>query len=145
TPVATPAARVYDVELGSTPGQAVLVADDNPEFSCKTPCRLSLKPGRHTLKAALPGYREALKIIQVPPDLDVQIPMQALFGRVFAESTPPGATVVVDGSPIPGVTPTSFTLPPGPHKIEIRNATHASQSTIEVRDGAIHRLSATLE
>jgi hypothetical protein len=144
-PSVAPTPHGYEVELSSTPSQAMLVADNDEELTCRAPCKLALKPGRHTLKAVLPGNRDALKIIQVPPDLEVHIAMQAMAGRVFAESAPEGATIVVDGNPIPEKTPANFTLPAGTHNLEIRLGGRVSRSTLEVKDGAIHRISATLE
>lgn len=40
-------------------------------------------------------------------------------GEVTVVTTPPGATISIDGTPQPGETPTTVKLPPGPHKITL--------------------------
>jgi PEGA domain len=42
-----------------------------------------------------------------------------LVGEISVATTPPGATVSIDGTPQPGETPTSVKLPPGPHKLTL--------------------------
>jgi hypothetical protein len=43
----------------------------------------------------------------------------SLVGEVSIVTTPPGATVSIDGAPQPGETPTSVKLPPGAHKLSL--------------------------
>jgi hypothetical protein len=45
--------------------------------------------------------------------------IKALPGKVHIDSTPPGATVAVDGKPLPSPTPTDADLTPGPHTLKL--------------------------
>lgn len=45
--------------------------------------------------------------------------IKASPGKVHIESTPPGATIVIDGKPLPAPTPTDVELAPGSHTIKL--------------------------
>ena len=53
------------VMVVTQPGEAVIIFDDNPSLTCKTPCQFPLAPGRHTMKITRAGYRDLLKIFTV--------------------------------------------------------------------------------
>jgi PEGA domain-containing protein len=64
---------------------------------------------------------------------------QALRGRTSAltvTTSPPGASVLVDGKPAPGATPLSTELRPGPHAIAVRRQGYAEETrSVEARFG----------
>lgn len=64
---------------------------------------------------------------------------RALRGRpswLTVTTTPPGATVTVDGQPVGGPTPTSLELRPGVHTVAVRRAGSVPASrTVEARFG----------
>jgi opacity protein-like surface antigen len=65
--------------------------------------------------------------------------LEALRARpstVSVASSPPGARIVVDGRPIAGLTPTSFSVPPGSHTLEVSRTGYPSDTrSIEAKYG----------
>jgi len=53
--------------------------------------------------------------------------IRAMPGRVHVDSTPPGASVVVDDKPANGVTPMDIDLPSGSHKLTVSAQGHIAQ------------------
>jgi len=59
----------------------------------------------------------------------------AEVGQVSLSSTPAGASVTIDGKSV-GVTPLTYTLPPGPHAISISLAAHGDAArTVTIQRG----------
>ncbi len=59
-----------------------LVVDGDEAKSCNTPCAIHLPAGRHTLTAALGGYYLAQRIIHVPDDSSLYVPLAQITGWV---------------------------------------------------------------
>lgn len=137
--------KSYEVDFTTFPARATVVADGDDQFTCQSPCKLDLKPGRHTLKVTLAGYRDAMRIIHVPPDLEVQIPLQQMAGRVFADSNPQGASITIDGKPIPDKTPASFLVPVGTHQLQFRLGDRVANTTVEIADGSLQNVTVSLQ
>lgn len=57
-------------------------------------------------------------------------------GHVSVTSTPPGATIIVDGTPTSDRTPAELSLPPGTHRFSLRlDAFDATEQSLDVRPG----------
>jgi tetratricopeptide (TPR) repeat protein len=65
-------------------------------------------------------------------------------GKVHVDSTPPGATVFVDGQPQPAPTPTDLSVPPGHHHLELRLA-HYQSSQLDIDVGFASTQSAPMQ
>ncbi len=136
-----PPLTAHVFSLDSAPGGASVMFDNIPAFTCKTPCKITLAAGRHTLRAQLDGYRPLLKVIDVPGDSTLSLAMERSTGTILAKSNPPGATIVVDGREWPTPTPTVLTLPAGRHRIQFKkDGRQGEESTVDLRDGAVMNL-----
>jgi hypothetical protein len=68
-----------------------------------------------------------------------------LPGHVHIETTPPGATVAIDGKPQPGVTPLDVDVPPGSHSVSFTlDKYDAKDDTVTVPFAAKASVSETL-
>ncbi len=124
--------------LITNPPGATLVIDSNPERTCKTPCSLNLPLGRHTLAASLAGFRNALRIFELPRDSDVFINLETTTGTVMIKSDPPGGAILIDGQTRPEKTPALIKLSTGSHKIEVaREGFRNFAETLEIKDSVI--------
>jgi tetratricopeptide (TPR) repeat protein len=87
--------------------------------------------------AALRYYREYLRSSADPPDTIVNTRVEELehalaergIQQLSVLSTPPGATVVLDGEPV-GLTPWTGESWPGTHRVELRRSGYAPKETV---------------
>jgi len=132
-PDATPA--MADVELVTDPPGGKVVVDNRQ--SCLSPCSIPLAGGRHTLTAELSGYGLAQKIIQVPADANVFLPLVKSVGVLLVSSEPSGSQVAVDGKNY-GVTPVTLHLTAGAHHLTISDGDRRHDETIEIDGEGVH-------
>jgi serine/threonine-protein kinase len=132
------------VLVRTSPPGAVVVFDRNPGLSCKTPCSISLAPGRHTAAASLAGYRPAMRIFEVPGEADLFLYLAPMSGQVQIVSEPPGAMILLDGSPRRETTPATIELPAGRHTVTVIKDGRRAEQEIEVKDGAFVRINFVL-
>jgi serine/threonine-protein kinase len=128
---------LVETRLLTNPPGAFLVVDGVSEYSCQSPCTLSLPSGRHTLAATMPGFRRTLRILNLPQDADNLINLERMTGTVIVASEPPGAAIRVDGESRDEKTPAMLKLPVGPHKIEVIQNGHGEVQEVDVKDAAI--------
>jgi hypothetical protein len=88
-----------------------------------SPIRSTLAPGQHTFIVIQPGGTPYQNTVTLKSGeiitKTITMGVVATNGIVEVHSTPPGATVVADGSPVNGQTPTSVRLPVGSHTLVI--------------------------
>ncbi len=133
------------VLVRTSPADAKVVFDDNQQLACKRPCSLSLPPGRHAAAATLPGYRTALRIFQLPAEADLYFYMAKMSGQVQVLSTPPGASILVDGQPRAASTPATLELAAGKHVIAVvKEGYRRDEQEVEIKDNAFVRLDFSL-
>ena len=133
-----PANGPQDVLVMSEPPGATAVLDNNPAVSCKTPCMLSVMPGRHTVTVNHEGYQHEsreFRIIDSPLQLDV-INLRARAGTLMLNSTPVGASIFVNDRPVPQTTPAQLSLPPGTYNVRVEKGGMKKTESVEIRDGA---------
>src|SRR4029077_7338446 len=112
-----PANGPQDVLLTSEPAGAIALLDGNAQVTCKTPCMLSVTPGRHTVTLNLEGYgRESreIRIIDSPIELPL-VNLRPHAGTLMLSSTPSGAAIYVNDKLISQTTPIQLSLAPGTH------------------------------
>ena len=124
-----------DVELVTDPPGGKVVVDSRQ--SCLSPCSMSLSNGRHTLTAELTGYTVAQKIIQVPDDVNVFLPLVRSVGVLLVSSEPSGSQVAVDGKNY-GPTPVTLHLTAGAHHLTISDGDRRHDETIEIDGDGVH-------
>jgi formylglycine-generating enzyme required for sulfatase activity len=124
------------VDLATNPSAANVSIDG--EFRGRTPLRVRLTPERkHVLTLTKPGYETATRELSVAADSGrrLQIDLTAQYGEIEVRSDPTGAAIFVDGEK-QGETPSRLTLTAVAHKIEVRQAAYATQtSTVTPRPG----------
>lgn len=131
-----------DVQFASSPVNARIVVDGDELKACNTPCTIHLQPGRHTLTAALTGYALAQRIIHVPEDSAVFLPLQESIGWVQMSSTPSGAQIFVDGKP-QGQTPATVRLRAGEHQVLLVQGSQRHEQTITVHPESVQQFAFT--
>jgi serine/threonine-protein kinase len=119
------------VQFSSDPASARVVVDKDESKSCSTPCSIPLMPGRHTLTVAAANYGLAQRIIEVPDQRDVFVPLAQNVAIVQLDTVPSGSTLYVDGK-LEGQTPSTLKLRPGPHQIRLVSGNRSLQQTIQV-------------
>jgi uncharacterized membrane protein len=133
--------QAYAFRVETNPDEATVTIDDISGFTCRTPCKLTLGTGRHSLKIERDGYRPQFRSVNVPEQSTLSTTLDRRTGTVMVRSNPPGALILVNGKEWSSQTPTMMTLPAGKYKLEFRKeGYHNEESNIEVRDGAVMNL-----
>ena len=116
--LSTPRAE-FDI-VTEPPGVEVLI--DGKSYG-PSPVRATLAPGNHTYMVKQPGAApyENTVTLKSGQILTKTLTLGAAVttGIVEVRTIPPGATVLADGSPVSGQTPTSFRLSVGTHTLVI--------------------------
>jgi serine/threonine-protein kinase len=116
--LSTPRAEVDIITV--PPGVEVLI---DGKSHGPSPVRATLAPGNHTYTAKPPGMAPIEKAFTIKSAgliiKTLTIPTAVTTGIVEVRTIPPGATVLADGSPVSGQTPTSFRLSVGTHTLVI--------------------------
>jgi len=146
-PVATPAPSQpqlspdTSVLVRTSPPEAIVTFDSNPQTTCKSPCSMTLATGRHTASAVLEGYRPALRIFRLPEEDSLYLYLARMTGEVQVVTDPAGAAILVDGQPRKEISPVILALPAGKHTIAVtREGFLQDEQEVEVRDNAFVRL-----
>ncbi len=82
-----------------------------------------------TIAAA--NYGLARRIIEVPDQREVFVPLSQNIAIVQLDSVPSGSTVFIDGR-LQGQTPATLKLTPGPHQVRLVSGNRSLQQTIQV-------------
>jgi hypothetical protein len=102
------------------PGVEVLI--DGKSYGL-SPISVTLPPGNHTYMVKQPGAAPYENTVTLKSG-DIKTTTLTLSARVatgiaLVRTIPPGATVLADGSPVSGQTPTSFRLSVGTHALVV--------------------------
>jgi serine/threonine protein kinase len=117
-PVVLPGQALID----SSPQGAQFQVDGKSDPSWITPFNLAdLSPGKHIVSVSKAGYSSDIRAVEVASgsksSLVVHLaPVNALM---VLNSTPPGATIAIDGKPTGRVTPAQFAIEKGSHTIQL--------------------------
>jgi serine/threonine-protein kinase len=140
-------AATQPVSIITSPAGATATLDGNPEKACKAPCSLDAQRGRHTISITMPGYQIEHRDVDVEssPVETLPVILRPLGGTLLLASVPAGATISVNGRPIPQVTPAQIPLSPGTYTIAIQKDGKQASATVEIRNGAITHQRIVLE
>jgi len=132
----TPAAEIEAlVRVVTNPPGAKVMFDGQPRLMCTTPCSMKLASGRHTVVVMLEGYRNQSRILLVPEETSATIALDRAMGTLNVRTSPPGASLVIDGVERAEKTPASIVLPAGRHKLEVLRQGFAKQEQeITIKD-----------
>jgi serine/threonine-protein kinase len=111
------AGGVMAVAIRSTPEGARAVIDEGKLPPCTTPCLLELPGGRHTATIMLETYKSEMRIFHVPQEAAIAVNLEKRKGMLEVNSTPPGATITIDGAEQPQKTPAMIPLVVGQHTV----------------------------
>jgi serine/threonine protein kinase len=135
-PVVTPKPEAeQQVQFVTVPPSAQLTVDSNAAQSCKTPCLLSLSPGRHSLSVHLDGYRPYPRIFTVPDEREIFLQLTKTGGTLSVTSSPLGASIEINGEPQSTRTPAIFNFPPGNYRVKVSRNGAFLEFDVSLRDG----------
>jgi Protein kinase domain/PEGA domain len=144
---ARPANGPQDVLVTSEPPGATAILDNNPAVSCKTPCMLSVLPGRHAITLNQDGYqRESreIRIIDSPIELPT-VTLRTQTGTLMLTSTPSGAAIFVNDKQYPQTTPAQVSLPPGTYNVRVEKNGLQKSKAIEIQNGVTNFINIPLQ
>jgi len=146
-PTAPAIAATQPVSIISSPAGATATLDGNPEKACKAPCSLDAARGRHSISVTMPGYQIEHREVDVEssPVETLPVILRPLGGTLLLASVPAGATISVNGRPIPQVTPAQIPLAPGTYTIAVAKDGKQASATVEIRNGVISHQRIVLE
>jgi hypothetical protein len=107
------------VAIRTTPEGAKVIIDEGKLPPCTSPCLIELPNGRHTATITLDPYKTEMRIFYVPNDSAVSVNLEKRKGTLEVNSTPPGATVTIDGAEYPQKTPVMIPLVIGKHTVVV--------------------------
>ncbi len=116
------AAQMANIKVDATRTGVEIYVDKEDSARCKTPCTLSLLPGKHTLTARPAGMAATTKTITVKAEQKSSVKF-ALPGRLQVQTDQRSGTVKIDGAStvsLPMTQPVS--LAPGKHKLTVIGA-----------------------
>ena len=135
-PVIAPKSDIeQQVQFVTEPAGAQLTVDSNPAQSCKTPCLIALSPGRHSLNVQLNGYRAYPRIFTVPEEKELFLQLSKAGGTLSITSTPPGASIEINGETQARRTPALFNYPPGNYRVKVSRNGAFLEFDVQLRDG----------
>jgi serine/threonine protein kinase len=126
-----------DFQVTTSPAGASVTFDGDPSTRCKSPCNISLTPGRHTFIVQHTGYRDQHRIIEVPRDAGLIVDLARQVGSLSLITNPPGLTVIVDGKEQAQKTPANLSLSVGAHHVQVMKGEEKQEFTIDIRDGLL--------
>ena len=135
------AAAPQDILVTSSPAGATATLDGNPAAACTTPCSLSAAPGNHTIAVTMVGYQiehRYVAVLSAPLELPPVV-LRASGGTLMLTSDPAGATVLVNGRPIPQVTPVQIPLSLGTYTVTVEKDGRQVTEKVEVHNGINYR------
>jgi hypothetical protein len=118
-PVVIPGQALID----SIPQGAQFQVDGKSDPSWVTPFNVTaLSPGKHIISASKSGYSSEIRSVDVAAGSrsSLVLHLSPVNALMVVNSTPPGATVILDGKPSGRVTPAQFAVEKGSHTILLR-------------------------
>jgi hypothetical protein len=126
-PVVVPGRALID----SSPQGAEFQVDGKSDPSWVTPFNVTgLGPGKHIISASKSGYSSEIRSVDVAAGSNTALvfhlsPVNALM---VVNSTPPGASVLLDGKPTSLVTPARFAVEKGSHTVLVRKTGYLDET-----------------
>ncbi len=125
----------FPIEFSSEPLRATVSLGDQ---KCVTPCTLDLPKGDQYVRAELEGYKNAIRLVRVPEQLEFVFTMQKQVGGIEVRG-PAGATILVNGQRWKSKAPTRLTLPVGTYRLQLEfaNGTRDLEEEVVLTEGKL--------
>ncbi len=108
------------MHLNTTPPEAAITIDGKMDETCQSPCESELSGGHHTILAKKDGFYPVMRDLVIGPDqADLSFSLVAMTGSLMLETTPPGASISINGEKRSETTPASIKVPVGPYKVTL--------------------------
>ncbi|HZQ91581.1 MAG TPA: serine/threonine-protein kinase [Terriglobales bacterium] len=148
TPSATPAATTGELRVVSTPVGASIELDGQTDPRWKTPYLFpKVDPGTHRVALTLAGYARQTHALDISAGKRAQLAavLQVSTGIITVASTPPGASVMLDGEDTGKVAPAELTVEQGAHTVTVHKEGFAPlDSSFDVKPGQNYTFNAAL-
>ena len=131
-PAPVPVVIPGQVQIDSNPQGAQIQLDGKSDPAWITPFNLTgLSAGKHLVSAGKTGYSAEIRSIDVASGSKsfVVIHLSPNNALVVANSTPPGAEIILDGKNTGRVTPAQFAVEKGSHTVVLRKAGYLEETT----------------
>lgn len=141
------AAGPRQIAIITSPAGATAKLDGLAGATCITPCSLPALPGRHSLVLSLPGHRLEHREVMVGED-PVELPPVTLRregGVLIVSSTPPGASIRINGERVAQLTPAQIPLATGHYDVTVEYKGVQQTTPVEIRNEATRTLRVTFE
>jgi len=126
--------------ISQPPGASITFDKDDPNAArtCTAPCQVALAQGRHTLRATLPGYNGAARIVEVGRERQTEIvELDARRGKIWVDSNPAGLAVSLNGKQTGKLTPADFLLEEGEYDLSVEINGNPVIQKVSIRDGSL--------
>jgi serine/threonine protein kinase len=148
TPSAAPSATSGELRVVSTPVGATIELDGQTDPRWKTPYLFpKVDPGTHRIALTFTGYARQTHALDVSAGKRAQLAavLQTSTGIITVASTPPGASVMLDGEDTGKVAPAELTVEQGAHTVTVHKEGFAPlDSKFDVKPGQNYTFNAAL-
>jgi PEGA domain len=136
------------LKVSSEPtGGSVHLGSPTAQSLGNAPLETGIKPGVRKVYVKLAGYKtyeKSLKVAGKPHDKPIEVHAAMELGIKVA-STPPGASVSIDGKPVAGVTPLEAGITPGSHAVTVTLAGYKpATEKVQIAPGKVADVNVTL-
>jgi serine/threonine protein kinase len=117
--------------IDSSPQGAQFQVDGKSDPSWVTPFTvIALGPGKHIISASKSGYSSEIRSVDIAAGgkTSLVLHLSPVNALMVVNSTPPGATVMLDGKPSGRVTPAQFAVEKGSHTVLLRKSGYLDET-----------------
>jgi hypothetical protein len=91
--------------------------------------------GRHVVSARLDGFRPYPRVINVPQDSDIFLQLSKSSATLSITSSPPGASIALNGVEQKTRTPLLLNIAPGTYRVRVTKDSVPFEFDVTIRDG----------
>ena len=132
--------------VNSTPEGATIIMDGN-NTGLVTPDTLEINPGNHELRLELTGYQDYIENFSIEAGNTYTVNANLIENAtLIANSTPEGATIILDGNNTGSLTPATLEIVPGEHELRLELVGYQSYfGTFYINGGDTYTVNVVLE
>ncbi|MDA3812800.1 MAG: PEGA domain-containing protein [Candidatus Cloacimonetes bacterium] len=132
--------------VNSTPEGATIILDGN-NTGYVTPDTLEINPGNHELRLELTGYQDYIENFSIEAGNTYTVNANLIENAtLIANSTPEGATIILDGNNTGSLTPATLEIVPGEYELRLELVGYQSYvGTFYINGGDTYSVNVILE